>query len=89
MKKNTFKVYGSGEELTWGGGISPKLAKKIIETGVSETLKNELISDSECGITSDINIKVNNKSIKFDVADFEKRLDQENLNPAILKNGTY
>jgi hypothetical protein len=73
MNINTIKVYGSGVELTWGE-ISAKLAKKIINSGVSETQKDELISESENGIISDISIKVNDKSINFDIKNLEKKV---------------
>lgn len=67
MKENSIKVYGTGEELTWGE-ISSKLAKEIINRGVSQDQKDQLISDSECGITSEINVEVNGKFINFDIA---------------------
>lgn len=70
MKKNSIKVYGSGEEISWGE-ISSKLAKEIINRGVSNVQKDQLISDSECGITSEISVEVNGKFINFDLVNID------------------
>lgn len=67
MKKyHTFKVYGFGEELNWAE-ISAKIAKRIINSGITEDSKDELTLDSESGITSDVTIEVDGKSIEFDL----------------------
>ena len=74
MRKNKFKVYGIGQELTWGE-ISSKLAKKIIASGLDIALKDDLISDSESGIISNIRIEFNKKNIDFDISQIDKKID--------------
>jgi hypothetical protein len=73
MKKNKFKVYGIGQELTWGE-ISSKLAKKIIASGLDIALKDDLISESESGIISNIRIEFNKTNIDFDISQIDKKI---------------
>ena len=76
MRKNKFKVYGIGQELTWGE-ISSKLAKKIIASGLDIALKDDLISDSESGIISNIRIEFNKKNIDFDISQIDKKISSK------------
>ena len=72
-KKYTFKVHGFGEELNWAE-ISSKIAKEIINSGISEALKDELLLDSENGITSDITIEVDGESIDLDIDSLDQNI---------------
>ena len=69
-KKYTFKVYGSGNELNWAE-IPSKTAKEIISSGITDEMKDDLL-DSESGITSDITIQIDGKSIQFNIDDLDK-----------------
>jgi len=72
-KKQTFKVYGFGEELNWAE-ISSKIAREIINSGITEDLKDELILDSESGITSNVTVEVDGESIDFDLNSLDKNI---------------
>ena len=72
-KNHTFKVYGSGDELSWAE-IPSKTAKEIINSGISEEMKDDLFLDSENGITSDITIQIDGKSIDFNIDHLDKNV---------------
>jgi len=83
-KKQTFKVYGFGEELNWAE-ISSKIAKEIINSGITEDLKDELILDSESGITSDVTIEVDGESIDFDLNSLDKNTEIKKWSSGVSK----
>ena len=60
-KKNVY-LYGVGEELNWGE-VTAEVADDIINDGLTSDTLDEILAESECGITDDFSIQVDQYQI--------------------------